>query len=299
MPRTPLHILQFGATGQVARCLSALADDDLKITALPRTVADLTDDDAVQRAIHEAPSDTAVIVNLAAYTAVDAAETDRDTAFAVNGRAPGVMAKAARARGLPLIHLSTDYVFDGSASQPYRESDRTAPLGVYGASKHAGEIAVMEASPDAVVMRTAWVFSAHGKNFVRTMVRLAAERAEISVVDDQLGCPTPAAAIADAIASLGRTLAGHERPADSAGVFHFCGDRTMSWCGFADAIFERLAAAGLKRPHLHPIPTSAYPTPASRPAYSVLDCSRIHDVYGVKAADSLAGLDSVLTEILK
>ncbi|MGY6628154.1 MAG: dTDP-4-dehydrorhamnose reductase [Oceanicaulis sp.] len=299
MARAPLHILQFGATGQVARCLSALADDDLKVTALPRAVADLTDDDAVQRVIHAAPSDTAVIVNLAAYTGVDAAESDRDKAFAVNGRAPGVMAKAARARGLPFIHLSTDYVFDGSGSQPYRETDRTRPLGVYGASKHAGEVAVMEASPDAVIMRTAWVFSAHGNNFVRTMVRLAAERAEISVVDDQIGCPTPAAAIADAVVSVGRTLASQHRPADFAGIFHYCGDRTMSWCGFADAIFERLDAAGLKRPHLYPIPTSAYPTPASRPAYSVLDCTRINDVYGVKAADSLAGLDSVIAKILK
>lgn len=292
-----LHILQFGSTGQVARCVSALAGPDLKVTALAREAVDLTDASAVRRAIAEAAPDVGLVLNAAAYTNVDAAETDRAAAFAVNAFAPGVMAQAAGDRGLPFIHLSTDYVFDGTATRPYRETDPTSPLGVYGASKLAGEEAVLDAAPDSVILRTAWVFSAHGKNFVKTMMRLAADRDEVSVVDDQIGCPTPADAIAGAILQVGRSIAAGGSSHGPRGVFNYCGGQAMSWFDFADAIFERLGASGLKRPQVHAIPTSAYPTPVPRPAYSVLDCSPIYGAFGVEAADSLAGLDRVLSKI--
>lgn len=295
---SPLHILQFGATGQVALSLRALAGPGMKVIALARDAADLTDGDAISRAVESAPADVTHIVNAAAYTNVDAAETDRATAAAVNVTAPGIMAHAARKRGLPFIHLSTDYVFNGSGTRPYRESDPASPLGVYGATKLAGEEAALDSHPDAVIIRTSWVFSSHGKNFVKTMVRLATERDEVGVVDDQIGCPTPADSIAEAVVRIAQSLAVPDRLSQRSGVYHFCGDSQMSWCGFADKIFQHLEAAGLKRPNLRAIPTSAYATAAPRPAFSVLDCSRITQVFDVRPADCEAGLKRALNQIL-
>ena len=279
-----MRVLVFGRTGQVAQALAeaGATRDDVEIATFSRAEADLTEPDSLRDAVYGLSAD--LIVNAAAYTAVDAAETDRETAFAVNAHAPGVIAAAAASRGLPFIHLSTDFVFDGAAGRPYRETDQTNPLGVYGASKLASETAVLDAGGAAVVLRTAWVFSATGKNFVKTMLRLAGERDAVRVVDDQTGAPTPAAAIAEAILALAPKLMAEGEAVR--GVYHFCGDEPVSWAGFARAVFE----AGELSTHVEPITTAEYPTPARRPAYSVLDCAKIGAVFGVAAADWRAGL---------
>ena len=238
-----------------------------------------------------AEAEAEVVINAAAYTAVDRAEAEPELAHAVNAAAPGAMARAAAARGLPFLHVSTDYVFDGAPGRPWREHDPTGPLGVYGASKLAGERAVAEAGGPHLILRTAWVFSAHGSNFVKTMLRLGAERDTLSVVDDQRGGPTPAGAIADALLAI---AAAFGRGEGVGGVFHFAGAPAVSWAEFARAIF---AAKGGKAPEVRPIPSSAYPTPARRPLNSVLDCSAIAAAYGLAQPDWRAGLAEVIGEL--
>ncbi|MEM9196248.1 MAG: dTDP-4-dehydrorhamnose reductase [Pseudomonadota bacterium] len=287
-----MRLLVFGRTGQLATELAALAgpgaQPDLAITALGRDRADLTDPAACARAVAETPADA--VINAAAFTAVDAAESEAATAHLVNAEAPGAMAAAAAARGIPFLHVSTDYVFSGSEGPPWRETVPVGPLSAYGRSKQAGEQAVLAAGGDAVILRTAWVFSAHGRNFVKTMLRLGAERPELTVVDDQLGGPTPAAAIAEALVTLARRrLAGAGTP----GIFHFAGAPAVSWCGFARAIMER---AGLPA-RVRGIPTAEFPTPARRPANSVLDCRHIEKVHGIAQPDWQAGLDRVLAAL--
>ena len=282
-------VLQFGATGQVAREAINRADaHGFSVRALARCAVDLTDAEAVTAAIQEAPAGTVGVFNAAAYTAVDAAEDDPETAFAVNANAPAAMALACAKRGFHFVHLSTDYVFDGSSRRAYCETDPVAPLGVYGRSKEAGERAVLEALPGACILRTAWVFSAHGKNFLRTILSLARERDKLSVVGDQRGCPTPASSIADAaFAILGRRLAGQSVPG---GVFHFAGDEAVSWKGFADAILACAERHGMPVPEVVEITTQEFPTRARRPANSELDCSLIQHVFGISPADWRAAL---------
>ncbi|TGY90312.1 dTDP-4-dehydrorhamnose reductase [Marinicauda algicola] len=287
MKRVP--ILQFGATGQVAREMilrAAAAGAD--VHALPREACDLTDSTAVARAVLDAPAGTAIVVNAAAYTAVDKAETDRETAMAVNAEAPAAMARACQERGLGFIHLSTDYVFNGDKPTPYVEDDPVAPIGRYGESKLAGEAAVREAHPDAVIIRTSWVFSPWGKNFLRTMMRLACERDELGIVDDQHGSPTPAGEVADAVLRVAAVLA--ENPQGYGGVYHFSGGEPTTWKQFADAIFAEMTRRGLKVPRVNAITTSQYPTPAARPAHSVLDCTKIGRVFNIQPADWKAAL---------
>ena len=287
-----LKVLQFGATGQMARETIARAPrHGVVLTALTRQEADLSDPAAIERIVEAADAD--LVINAAAYTAVDKAQAERDAAFEVNALAPAAMARACARRGLPLVHVSTDYVFNGGGSRPWREDDATAPVNVYGDSKLAGERAIAEAGARAAILRTSWVFSAHGANFVKTMLRLA-DREEVRVVDDQFGRPTFAGDLAEAALAVGRRLA---RDRDAAtGLFHFAGEGAVSWFEFAAAIF---AAKGPPVPRVVPIPTRDYPTPAARPANSVLDCARIESAFGIVPRSWRDGLNETLAELAR
>lgn len=234
-----------------------------------------------------------VVVNAVAHTAVDRAEDEPEAAFLVNADAPRVLAEACRARDALLVHYSTDYVFDGRATRPYREDDPTAPLGVYGASKLAGEQAIQASGARHLIFRTAWVYAAHGQNFLRTMLRVGAEREELRVVADQVGSPTSAALIADVTAGI---LAREPR---ASGLWHLAASGQTSWHGFAEAIFAGACRAGLlaRAPRVVPIASSDYPTRAQRPAYSRLDTSRLEHAFQLQLPDWQTGLDAVLAEL--
>jgi dTDP-4-dehydrorhamnose reductase len=230
-----------------------------------------------------------VIVNAAAYTAVDKAEGDRETCYAVNATAPGLMAREAAALGAKLVHYSTDYVFDGTKAGTYTEGDPTGPRNVYGASKLAGEEAIAEAGGEFLILRTSWVYSNHGANFLKTMLRLGAERPELRIVSDQHGAPTSACAIADATVEILRKATVGQW---TSGVFHMTAAGATTWYGFAKAIFAR--AAGVK-PNLIPITTADYPTPAARPANSVLSNDKFVATFGFRLPDWEQQLDAVMT----
>ncbi len=286
-----MRALIFGTTGQVAREL-ALTAGEATFVALGRDRADLSDPDACAAAV--AAHDADVVINAAAYTAVDLAEDERDLAYAINAEAPGAMARAAAEKGVPFLHVSTDYVFDGAPGRPWRESDPTGPLGVYGASKLAGEEAALAAGGDATILRTAWVFSSHGKNFVKTMLAYGRDRDEMRVVGDQRGGPTPARAIAEALWTIARARrAGQGAP----GVYHFAGAPAVSWAEFAEAIFAETGWE--KRPRVTAIATADWPTRAARPPNSVLDCGAIAEAFGIPQPDWRAGLARVLVELSK
>lgn len=267
-------ILLLGSRGQVGfelrRTLAPLGP----VIALGRADVDLAEPGALRAAVRVATP--ALIVNAAAYTAVDKAEGERDLAFRVNAQAPGVLAEEAARSGARLVHFSTDYVFDGAARRPYREDDPTGPLGAYGESKLAGEQAVRDATADHLILRTAWVYAARGRNFLLAMRRLAREREELRVVDDQRGAPTWARAIAEATALM---LARGGPP----GTYHLSAAGETTWHGFASAIVAHMADAGeLPRPvAVTPITTADYPTPARRPAYSVLDGAKLAADYRI------------------
>lgn len=289
-----MRMLVFGHDGQVAHALRTMSRPDLTVTALGRAGADITDADAVRRAVEAARPDVAV--NTAAYTAVDRAETETEAAFAVNRDGAGHIAAACAATGVPLIHYSTDYVFDGAKDGPWREDDPIAPLGVYGASKAAGEAAVRAAGPRHVILRTAWVFGAHGNNFVRTMLRLGAERERLGIVADQRGCPTAAADLAAAAVAVARHVLA---TGEGWGTYHCCGAPPTTWHGFAEAIFEeRRLATGLAPPRLDAIATADYPTPARRPANSVLDTARFAARFGLPAPAWRDALGGVVRQLL-
>lgn len=278
-------LLIFGRTGQVARELARLAPG---ARFVGRDEAELTDPAACAAVIgRETP---AAVINAAAYTAVDQAEADGETARLVNAEAPGAMAGACAELGIPFLHVSTDYVFDGSGEAPRAEDAPTGPLGVYGQTKLDGERAIAAAGGQWAVMRTSWVFSAHGTNFVKTMRRLGAERERLTIVADQVGGPTPAAEIAAALLAMVRAMAADR---GKGGLYHFAGSPDVSWAGFAGAIFAR---SGLS-PEVVEIPTSAYPTPARRPLNSRLDCSAISRDFGIARPDWRAGLDRVIEEL--
>jgi dTDP-4-dehydrorhamnose reductase len=236
-----------------------------------------------------------VVVNAAAHTAVDRAEQERDLSFRLNAEAPAALAAACRDRGARFVHYSTDYVFDGRGTRPYREDDPTAPLGVYGASKLAGEEAVRASGADAMIFRTAWVYASHNHNFLRTMLRVGAERDELRVVADQVGTPTPAALIADVTARALRHATGRS------GTWHVTPAGQTSWHGFAEAIFAGAVARGLlaRAPKVHAITTVDYPTPAARPGYSVLDTGKLQRDFGIGLPDWRDGLDRVLDELAR
>ncbi|AYM65391.1 dTDP-4-dehydrorhamnose reductase [Agrobacterium fabrum] len=268
-----------GKNGQVVSALQALASGELEIVALGRPEVDLAQPGTVLRALREVKPD--VVVSAAAYTAVDNAESEPDLAFAVNRDGAGAVARAAMELGIPLIHLSTDYVFDGTKAKAYVETDPTGPTSVYGRSKLEGEKAVAENTPNHAILRTAWVYSEYGNNFVKTMLRLGESRDEINVVADQLGCPTSANDIAMAIIEIARRLS-NDPSARLRGIFHLSGTGETNWANFATQIFKFSAENGGKSIIVNNITTAQYPTPARRPPNSRLDCSKLEEVYGIK-----------------
>lgn len=295
-----MKALVIGGTGQVGAELAGRVPHGWDVLVTRRSVdnsighapnlrLDVTDADAISRVISDNAPD--VVINATAYTAVDRAETERDDAFKVNAEAVAAMATAAEAIGARFVHYSTDYVFDGAAHVPYREDAPTSPLGVYGESKLAGEHAVRAACSRHLILRTAWVYAPHGHNFMRTMLRLAAERDELRVVDDQIGCPTPASWIADATYALLRDVAAN-------GTVNVVTAGQTTWCGFARSIFEIASELGVVAvaPRVLPIPSSAYPTPARRPSYSVLDTSRLR-AFGVTPPQWRVALEAELRRI--
>lgn len=284
-----MRLLVFGKTGQVARELADIAaQEGIQAAFLGRDQADLRDPERC--AEHIAKTGMDVVINAAAYTNVDKAEEEPGIADLVNAKAPGVMAVAAAVRKIPFLHISTDYVFDGSGTTPWAEGSLPQPQGVYGHSKLAGEIAVAAAEGPHVILRTSWVFSSYGANFVKTMLRLGATRNILNVVDDQRGGPTPARAIAAALITIAKAF--HEGNGAS-GVFHFSGAPAVSWADFAHAIFQGKQQA----PKINPIPSRDYPTPANRPANSVLDCRKIASTYGITQPDWPQGLTEVLRRL--
>ena len=292
-----MKLLLLGGNGQVGR--------ELRRSLLPLgelVVATRDGADADASADFDVPEDVAalvariapdVVVNAAAYTAVDKAESDQAAAFRANAEAPGAIARACAANDALLVHYSTDYVFDGTARRPYRTDDATAPLGVYGKSKLAGEDAIRASGARHAILRTAWVYAAHGRNFLLTMLRLAAERDELRVVADQIGAPTPAGWIADATAQL------LQRGVPTSGTWHLVAGGETSWHGFASAIVEQAHAAGLiaRAPRVLPIATSDYPTPARRPAYSVLDTASLERDFGIVPPHWREGLRRTLAQM--
>ncbi len=268
-----------GKNGQVVSALQALAGPDLEIVALGRPELDLARPDTVFKALREAKPD--VVVSAAAYTAVDKAESEPDIALAVNRDGAKAVARAANDIGVPVIHISTDYVFDGTKTTAYVENDPTGPASVYGRSKLEGEQAVSESTDNYAVLRTAWVYSEYGSNFVKTMLRLSESRDEINVVADQFGCPTSANDIAIAIVSIAKRLAT-DPSAHLRGVFHMSGTGETNWAGFAKQIFAFSAKNGGKSIVVNDITTAQYPTPARRPTNSRLDCCKLEEVYGIR-----------------
>ena len=298
-----MKILVLGANGQVGhellRALAPLGDvvaatrDGTRVDGSRCLVADLADAASLAAALDGARAD--LVVNAAAYTAVDRAEDEPALADRINHRAPGEIGAWAAAHGARVMHYSTDYVFDGSGTRPYREDDPTAPPGVYGASKLAGERALAASGARHLVLRTAWVYAARGHNFLRTMLRLARERDELRIVADQVGAPTPAHWLADATAQI----AGRWHDAGDDGVCHLSAGGQCSWHAFAQAIVDSAAQRGLiaRAPRVTAITSADFPTRARRPAYSVLDGGRVERRFGIVRPDWRSGLDEVLAQV--
>ena len=279
-----MTVLVFGKTGQVARELQARAP----LFSLGRDEADLSDPDACVAAIAaRAPS---AVINAAAYTAVDKAEEEEALATVVNGEAPAAMARACAERDIPFVHISTDYVFDGAGGKPWQPDDAAGPIGAYGRSKLVGEEGVRTSGGRYAILRTSWVFSSHGANFLKTMLRLAETRRELNVVDDQIGGPTPAGDIAQACLSIVGQLG---LDAGKAGTYHFSGAPDASWADFAREIF---AVSG-RDTIVHGIPTSEYPTPASRPLNSRLDCESTLRIFDIARPDWRTAIPQILREL--
>jgi len=285
-----MKILLLGRHGQVARELQLTLAGAGELIVLGHDQLDLAAPAQIRRQVRALKPQ--LIINAAAHTAVDQAESEPELAFALNATAPGVLAEEAAALGVPLLHYSTDYVFDGSQSAPYDEDDAPNPLSVYGRSKLAGEQAIRAVGGAHLILRTSWVYSLHGRNFLLTMQRLLQERDELRVVDDQIGAPTWAGSIATATAQLvERWRAGRAGPW---GTYHLCAAGETSWFGFAGAIAERLREQGKPCARLLPIPSSAYPTPARRPLNSRLSCARLHADWGVQLPDWRSALRDCL-----
>ena len=288
-------ILVAGKSGQLARCLRDLAFlRNMPMVAVGRPELDLENGEGIDRVT--AAVEPSAIVNAAAYTAVDRAEAEPERAFAVNCEGAALLADAAARRGIPFIQISTDYVFDGSKRSPYREDDLTAPLNVYGSSKLASEAAVLRACPGAAVIRTSWVYSPYGNNFVRTMLRLSETQAVVRVVHDQYGAPTSAADLAAAILTIVERLRS-ANGRDNGGTYHLAGDGETNWHGFAAAIFASLARRGRSVPRLQAITAAEYPTPACRPENSCLDSSKAERIFGVRLPPWRSSLEDCLDQL--
>jgi dTDP-4-dehydrorhamnose reductase len=280
-PRT--RVLVTGVTGQVGGALVARLSEEAVIVAADRNRLDLSHIEEIPTILDQLEPE--LIINPAAYTAVDRAEDERELAFRINADAPTAMAHWAAGRGVPLVHFSTDYVFDGSGDQPWREDDLVAPLSVYGASKLAGETAIRAAGGPHLIIRTQWVYAAKGANFLRTMARLASQLRELRIVADQYGAPTSARVIADAVASIIRPnrIPLTDRFHNAGGLIHVAASGETTWYGFARAIVDGLKARGVELAveSVAPIRTAEYPTRARRPANSRLDLTRLRIVFGI------------------
>lgn len=295
-----MKVLVFGGNGQVGQeLLKALIGYEVVATTrsgqLPDgnacEVADFGEPDTLTTLLDKLQPQW--VINAAAYTAVDKAEGDADAAFSANAQSPGMIAQWCAAHGVPLVHYSTDYVFDGQGNAPYQVDQPTAPLGIYGQSKLAGEQAIREAGGRHLIFRTAWVYASHGQNFLHTMLRVGAEREELRVVADQVGTPTPAALIAQV------TVQVLQQEGQASGTWHLTAKGETSWHGFAEEIFTQATAAGLlaKAPKVLPIASSEYPTPAKRPTYSRLDTSSLERDFGIDLPDWRRGLAQVIGEL--
>jgi len=290
-----MKILITGSYGQLGRCLQdRLSSLEYEWVAVDRDTLDITDAIAVEHFIaHEHPN---LIINAAAYTAVDKAESDIDAATSVNEIAPMLLAKACHAANIPLIHVSTDYVFDGQASVPYPPEAPTHPQSVYGKTKLAGELAIQAVLKEHVIIRTAWVFSEYGHNFVKTMLRLSQDHSQLRVIADQYGCPTYAGHLADAILTIVSQLSEGNT---HWGTYHYCDDHITSWHGFANAIFDEATHMGMitKPIEVRAINTDEYPVSAKRPGYSVLNCSSLHQDWSVTQASWRQSLNAIMLKL--
>ncbi len=292
-----MRIAVTGQNGQVARALNEIAGrHGHEIVLLGRPGFDLADVSTIAPAIRAAEAEA--VINAAAYTAVDKAESEPDLAMAVNGAGAGAVAAAAAELDLPLLQVSTDYVFDGSKAGPYVEEDAVGPLGVYGRSKLAGERAVAEANPRHAILRTAWVYAPYGANFVRTMLRIAANKPEVAVVADQHGCPTSALDIATTLLGVASRLAAEPENPELTGVFHMASRGEAVWADVAEAIFAASRAKGGPSATVKRITTAEFPTQARRPANSRLDCSKLERVYGIALPDWHGPLERTVSRLL-
>lgn len=307
-----IKILVTGTSGQVVSSLQAsskapgrranagssgTSERTIVIAPVGRPIFDLSQPAGFSSLLAEYTPD--VVVNAAAYTAVDKAESEQDAAFAANATGAGALAQACDLRKIPIIHISTDYVFDGKKLSPYVETDAVGPTSVYGRSKLDGERLVAAATPRHVILRTAWVHSPYGNNFVKTMLRLAETRAELGVVDDQWGTPSYAPHLADVILAIAETLVDSRHDGvDRWGIYHAAGTgESTTWCGFARHVFTEAAALGMPNAKVNPIPTSAYPTPATRPANSRLDTTKLETAFGTRMPDWRLGVAACVAEL--
>lgn len=292
-----IRILQFGETGQLGRALTRLMRRDARfdLHVVPRAGADFRYPDQVATAVRNSGA-VDLVVNATSYTAVDKAETEREVAQLVNVDSIEALGAACCDKGVPLIHVSTDYVFDGKKKGPYVETDQTEPLNWYGQTKRGGELALARSGAEHVVLRTTWLYGASGTNFLRTMLRLGREREELRVVNDQRGAPTSATDLAAAILAIAEQLKSAVNHAPG-GIYHCTNIGETTWYGFAAAIFEAERAKGRKVPRLIPITTADYPTPARRPANSVLDCSKVITEFGIRLRPWRVALRECLAEV--
>lgn len=286
-----MKVLITGCRGQVGHCLVKQLEGKAEVLAVDKEQLDITDQAAVFSVVSEFVPD--YIINAAAHTAVDKAEEEVELSFAINRDGPMYLAEAAETCGAVMLHISTDYVFDGTGGAPYQECDAVGPQGVYGQSKLAGEQAVAQACAEHLILRTAWVFGEHGNNFVKTMLRLGQDRDALSIVGDQIGGPTYAGDIASALITMIEYIEKEGTP--QWGVYHFSGMPYASWYEFAEHIFAAAKNKSVltQTPILSSISTSAYPTPAKRPANSRLDCDKIAQQFGIKPSDWQASLDNI------
>ena len=293
-----MRLYVIGSEGQIARSLyeAIEGDDRIVIGRSSRSELDLLQPATIKRALSSFLPD--VVINPAAYTAVDKAESEADLAFSINRDGAGAVAAVAQELGVPVIHLSTDYVFDGKKSTPYVETDPIAPQSVYGRSKLAGEIAVAAACERHIILRTAWVYAPFGTNFVRTMTRLGSERDRLGVVNDQIGCPTYAPDIARAVISIAQSIQSRGWRPELAGVTHLAGPDEVTWFTFANEIMKLVKARGSRSAIIDPITTEDYPTAAARPANSRLNCDRLHSLFNLRLPALSVSLETCIDRLL-
>jgi|TARA_B110000879_G_scaffold123138_1_gene162939 dTDP-4-dehydrorhamnose reductase len=290
-----MKILILGCKGQLGRCLNdQLINTDYEVIFTSREQIDISNFEVTKNQILEITPE--VVINATAFTAVDKAEENQETADLINHLAVANIAKICNRLNCWLIHVSTDYVFDGKSDAPYKESDQTNPQGIYGETKLKGELAIQYSDCQYIIIRTSWVFSEYGNNFLKTMLRLGAERDDLSIVGDQIGCPTYAQDIAKSIIAILPQLFLMK---DIQGIYHYCGDEPCSWYDFAKVIFSEAKIIDHKTPQLmRSINTLEYPTPAIRPAYSALDCTKIKSYFGINASDWKFGVVAVVNKVI-